>query len=95
MSQPQPEKKGGKLVIATNRSARHEYSILDTWEAGLSLLGSEVKSIRLGNVNLKESYVDFQSGEAILLVLVVLYPPSPRSSPIVPAVEEVQLQEAS
>ena len=67
MSQQSAEKKGGKLVIATNRTARHSYSILDSWEVGLSLLGSEVKSIRLGNVNLKESYVDLQSGEAILL----------------------------
>ena len=44
-------------IVATNRKAYHDYFILDTFEAGIVLKGSEVKSIRLGNVNLKDSYV--------------------------------------
>ena len=43
-------------VIATNRKARHDYFIEDTFEAGLVLTGSEIKSVRAGQVNLKESY---------------------------------------
>jgi len=46
-------------VIATNRKAYHDYFVLDTYEAGIVLQGSEVKSIRLGNVNLKDSFVSF------------------------------------
>ena len=46
-------------VIATNRKAHHDYFILETYEAGVVLQGSEVKSIRLGNVNLKDSFVSF------------------------------------
>lgn len=43
--------------IATNRKAYHDYFVLDTYEAGLALVGQEVKSIRAGNVNLKDSFV--------------------------------------
>ena len=43
-------------IIANNRKAKFEYSILDSYEAGIILTGSEVKSIRLGNVNLQEGY---------------------------------------
>lgn len=51
-------------VIATNRKAHHDYFILETYEAGIVLQGSEVKSIRLGNVNLKDSFVSFsRNGE--------------------------------
>lgn len=46
-------------VVATNRKAHHDYYVLETYEAGVVLQGSEVKSIRLGNVNLKDSYVSF------------------------------------
>ena len=44
-------------VVATNRKAFHEFHILDTYEAGIELLGSEVKSLREGNANVKEAYV--------------------------------------
>ena len=54
-------------VVATNRKARHEYHIIDTMEAGIALKGTEVKSIRNGNVNLKDSYADIKNGEVILL----------------------------
>ncbi len=53
--------------IAVNRKASHEYEIVEKVEAGISLLGSEVKSAREGNVNIKDAYVDLRSGEAILL----------------------------
>ena len=53
----------GVKVIAQNRSARHDYFILDTWEAGIELKGTEVKSIRLGKCNLKESYGMVRNGE--------------------------------
>ncbi|MEN8153926.1 MAG: SsrA-binding protein SmpB [Acidobacteriota bacterium] len=56
-----------KRNIAVNRKAYHEYEILDKIEAGISLVGSEVKSIREGKVNLKDAYVDIRSLEAFLL----------------------------
>lgn len=46
-------------IIAVNRKARHFYEVLDTMEAGISLTGSEVKSLRAGKVNFKDSYVKF------------------------------------
>ena len=51
------------LVIAKNRKARHDYFIEETYEAGIVLTGTEVKSIRLGKVNLKDSYADVRQGE--------------------------------
>ncbi|HWV39235.1 MAG TPA: SsrA-binding protein SmpB [Vulgatibacter sp.] len=48
--------KGGVKLVAENRRARHDYVLGDKWEAGLSLLGSEVKSLREGNANLSDSY---------------------------------------
>ena len=54
-------------VIARNKKARHEYEILDTYEAGLSLLGSEVKSLRGGKATIKEAFVQFKSTEAFLM----------------------------
>ncbi len=53
-------------VIATNRKAFHEYHILETFEAGVKLRGSEVKSIREGKASLKQSYVLIRKGEAWL-----------------------------
>jgi len=52
--------------VATNRKAFHEYHILETFEAGIQLVGSEVKSLREGNASLKESYVLIRKGEAWL-----------------------------
>lgn len=54
-------------VIATNRKARHDYFLLDTYEAGISLLGSEIKSIRAGHVSIKEAYVRTDGEEAWLI----------------------------
>lgn len=53
-------------VIANNKKARHEYFIEETYEAGISLKGTEVKSIRLGMVNLKDGYAEIKDGEVIL-----------------------------
>jgi len=53
-------------TIVTNRSAFHEYFIDDRYEAGIALAGTEVKSIRLGAVQLKDSYVQIEGGEAWL-----------------------------
>jgi SsrA-binding protein len=54
-------------VVATNRRARHEYEILETFEAGLVLRGTEVKSLRTGQVNFKDSYATVRNGELWLL----------------------------
>jgi len=54
-------------VLARNRRARHDYDILETFEAGLALTGTEVKSARAGRVQLKDSYVEVRDGEAWLV----------------------------
>jgi SsrA-binding protein len=54
-------------TIATNRRARHEYEVLETVEAGLVLKGTEVKSLRTGQVNFKDSYATVRNREAWLL----------------------------
>ena len=53
-------------VLLTNRSAFHEYHILNTYEAGVAFKGTEVKSVRAGQIQLKESYVAVRDGEAWL-----------------------------
>jgi len=53
----------GIKVVATNRKARHDYTIEDTIEAGIVLIGSEIKSIRGGRVNLRDSYASIEDGE--------------------------------
>lgn len=54
-------------VIARNKKALFNYELLENFEAGISLLGSEVKSIREGRVSLKESYAEIKNGEVFLL----------------------------
>jgi len=54
-------------IIATNRKAYHEYFILEKYEAGIELFGSEVKSLREGSANIKEGYVLVREGVAILI----------------------------
>ena len=53
-------------TIATNKKAFHEYFVLESYEAGISLSGTEVKSIRAGGVNLKDSWVSVDDGEMII-----------------------------
>ena len=57
------EKKSTGKVIAQNKKAWHEYFIDETYEAGIELFGTEVKSIRAGHVNLKDSYCSIDNGE--------------------------------
>ncbi len=59
-------KKSGVKVVATNRKARHEFFIEDTIEAGIVLKGTEVKSIRQGKLNIKDSYATIDNGEVYL-----------------------------
>jgi SsrA-binding protein len=59
--------RGGDRLIATNRKAYHDYFVDETLEAGLVLVGSEIKSIRAGQVNLRDSYVAIRNGEAWLI----------------------------
>jgi SsrA-binding protein len=54
------------MTYAENRQARHEYEILETFEAGLSLLGPEVRSVRNGGANLQGSFVRFENGRLVL-----------------------------
>jgi len=56
----------GEKLIASNKKAYHDYFILQKFEAGLALTGTEVKSLREGQANLKDSYVNFNGGEAFL-----------------------------
>lgn len=56
----------GVKVVATNRKARHEYFILETYEAGISLHGSEIKSVRAGQISLGEAFVRIDGREAWL-----------------------------
>ena len=62
------EKSGsGEKLVAANRKAFHDYFILEKMEAGICLLGTEVKAIREGRINLKDSYAAVKAGEAYLL----------------------------
>lgn len=56
----------GRKVVATNRKARHNYSIEDTYEAGISLVGTEVKSLRAGRASLVDGYAFLENGEVWL-----------------------------
>ena len=64
-----PDEKPEIESIAKNRRARHDYTIIDTWEAGLVLTGSEVKSLREGKANLSDAYGIVRDGEIYLINL--------------------------
>jgi SsrA-binding protein len=64
-----PDEKPEIESIAKNRRARHDYTIIDTWEAGLVLTGSEVKSLRDGKANLSDAYGIVRDGEIYLINL--------------------------
>lgn len=66
-------------AVATNRKAYHDYTIEDTIEAGVVLIGSEIKSIRAGQVNLRDSYAAIESGQVWMLnVHIAAYDPASR-----------------
>lgn len=56
----------GIKIIADNKKARFDFTIVETFEAGISLMGSEVKSLRAGSCQLKDSYISFRGHEAFL-----------------------------
>ncbi|WP_105205554.1 SsrA-binding protein SmpB [Neobittarella massiliensis] len=60
------EQKKQLRTIAQNKKARHDYFVIESIEAGISLAGTEVKSLRAGNVNLKDSWCDIYKGEVFL-----------------------------
>lgn len=60
-------KDDGRKLVAENRKARHEYFLTDTWEAGLMLTGTEVKSLRRGQANIAESYASFEDDGLYLI----------------------------
>jgi SsrA-binding protein len=60
---PKPEPAGNEALLADNRKARFDYEIIETLEAGVVLLGTEVKAIREGRVNLRDSYATVERGE--------------------------------
>lgn len=60
-----PNRRGDRLVV-TNRRARHDYTILDRWEAGIVLAGAEVKSLREGRANLQDAFARVEDGEVWL-----------------------------
>ena len=59
--------KSGELMVAQNRAASHNYLILEKHEAGLVLHGTEVKALREGKANIRDAYVDFRPGGALLV----------------------------
>jgi SsrA-binding protein len=72
----------GRLIVATNRRARFDYEIVDTWEAGIQLMGPEVKSLREGRVNLGDSFATVFRGEAWLEKMHISpYEPATRANP--------------
>ena len=66
MATPKSEREKAQRVVADNRKAFHDYHILESWEAGLVLLGTEIKAIREGRVNLRDSYARVDNGEVWL-----------------------------
>src|SRR5688500_7839743 len=66
---PKPADKPPTTSVARNKRARHDYHILETWEAGLVLSGTEVKSLRDGNANIADAYAIVKDGEVFLLNL--------------------------
>ncbi len=60
---PKTEREEAQKILADNRKAHHDYHLLETFEAGVALLGTEVKSIREGGVNLRDSFARIEDGE--------------------------------
>ena len=61
------QKTGGKKIIAQNKKAYHDYFVDEKYEAGIALFGTEVKSIRMGQVNLKDTYCSLKGGELFVI----------------------------
>jgi SsrA-binding protein len=65
-SKAAPGKAPQRKLVAQNKKARHEYSILDTYECGVALMGTEVKSLRLGRASLSDAFATIDDGEVYL-----------------------------
>ena len=65
-------KKDAPSLIADNRKARHDFNIHETYEAGIALTGTEIKSIRQGKLNLKDSFIRIDKGEVLLMVFTLV-----------------------
>jgi SsrA-binding protein len=75
----------GRLIVATNRRARFDYEIVDTYEAGIQLMGPEVKSLRDGRASLGDSFATVHRGEVWLEKLhISAYEPATRANPVDP-----------
>jgi len=61
------DREKAQRIVADNRKAFHDYHVLDTWEAGIALLGTEIKAIREGRVNLRDSFARLDRGEVWLM----------------------------
>jgi len=71
----------GIKIVAQNRKASHDYFLEDRYEAGLALMGTEIKSIRAGQVSIKEAYVQVEGGQAFLLSAhISVYDPAARQN---------------
>jgi SsrA-binding protein len=66
MTEPASDRKAAEKIIAENRKARHDYHVLETFEAGIVLYGTEVKAIREGRVNLRDSFARAAAGEVTI-----------------------------
>jgi SsrA-binding protein len=87
---------GDGKPVATNRRARHDYEILETFETGISLMGPEVKSLRTGRANLREAYGVIRGGEVFLHQLHISpYEPATRNNPADPTRERKLLMHRS
>ena len=67
MGRADRQDKDGRKIVAQNRRARHDYELFDRFEAGLALVGSEVKSLRDGNAQLVDGYIEIRNGSAWLV----------------------------
>ena len=82
MKQKETKKSGAVKTICQNRKARHEYVVGESYEAGIVLTGSEIKSIRAGKVSLQDSYCRVQEGEVFLFdTHIATYDPASRENP--------------
>ena len=61
-----------KKLVANNKKARHDYFIEEVYEAGIVLTGTEIKSVRKGKANIKESYAKIENGELVLIGMLTL-----------------------
>ena len=66
MAAEKSDREKAQRVVADNRKAFHDYHVIETWEAGLALLGTEIKAIREGRVNLRDSFARVENGEVWL-----------------------------